>query len=312
MPGGDALAGGAVDVVLRIVEEDVRAEGLQERPLVAAAEEQRLVQAHAPFAQGADHPLVRRRRACGDQRGTDRRGFAGRERGLQRVQRRQEIAERPAGQRLARVLALVAAERFHALLAREALALVAEDHRIAVEGDAQLGGQAIGIDRAGGRGRFLRVLAGRLGQDGRRGDAMAERAPHRLRVGRKEQIGAERLDVRPGRLTGGEGGTHDAQPIVLDRIEDAQPGVGGIARQQDHLHRRRLRRRALVQRQQLAHHRKRHPGRQHIVLALALIRAVRLHPLPLEQGMALFQIEQGARGDRDGEQTGGVVGHFGL
>ena len=63
-PGGDVPARG-IDVVLRIAEEDVGAEGLEERALVAAAEEQRLVQAHAPFAQGTDHPLVRGRRARG-------------------------------------------------------------------------------------------------------------------------------------------------------------------------------------------------------------------------------------------------------
>src|SRR3546814_3450521 len=40
------------------------------------SEEQRLVQAHAPFAQGADHAFVRRRRARGDQRGADRRLLA--------------------------------------------------------------------------------------------------------------------------------------------------------------------------------------------------------------------------------------------
>ena len=106
MPGGDVPARG-VDVVLRIVEEDVGAEGIEERALVAAAEEQRLVQAHAPLAQRADHALVRGCRARGDQRGADRRGLAGRKRGLQAVQRIEEAAERPAGQRLVRALALV-------------------------------------------------------------------------------------------------------------------------------------------------------------------------------------------------------------
>src|SRR3546814_5820681 len=67
MPGGDVLARG-VDVVQRVVEEDVGAEHVQERPLGAAAEEQCLVQAHAPLAQGANHAFVRGRRARGDQR----------------------------------------------------------------------------------------------------------------------------------------------------------------------------------------------------------------------------------------------------
>ena len=68
------------DVVLGIVEEDVGAEGFEERPLGAAAEEQRLVEADAPLAQRADHALVRGHRARGDQRGADRRVLAGRER----------------------------------------------------------------------------------------------------------------------------------------------------------------------------------------------------------------------------------------
>ena len=82
-----------VYVVLRVVEEDVRPEGFQERPLVAAAQEQRFVQAHTPLAQRADDPLVGWRRARGDQRRADRRTFIGREHLLQLVQRRQEVAE---------------------------------------------------------------------------------------------------------------------------------------------------------------------------------------------------------------------------
>ena len=106
------MAGGhmqscAVDVVLGIVEEDVRAEGFQERPLVAAAEEQRFIQAHTPLAQRADHALVRGRRACRHQSGADRRILARGEHGLQGVQGRQEIAERATAERLAGVLALI-------------------------------------------------------------------------------------------------------------------------------------------------------------------------------------------------------------
>src|SRR6218665_830628 len=109
---GDVLAG-AVDVVLRVVEENVGAERLQERPLVAPSQEQRFVQAHAPFAQRADHALVRGRRTRGDQSRADRRTFIGREYLLQLVQRREEIAERTAGQWLARTRLLMLAERLH-------------------------------------------------------------------------------------------------------------------------------------------------------------------------------------------------------
>lgn len=81
-----------------------------------------------------------------------------RERHLQIVQRRQEAAERAARQRFARAFAFVAAEGFHALFARNPLALVAEDHRVAVEGDAQLA---------------LARFAGLLRQDGGHGHITA-------------------------------------------------------------------------------------------------------------------------------------------
>src|SRR5690625_4776817 len=48
-----------VHVERRVIEEDVGAKGFQERSLVAATQEQGLVDAHAPIAQGQDHTLVR-------------------------------------------------------------------------------------------------------------------------------------------------------------------------------------------------------------------------------------------------------------
>ncbi|MNV11065.1 hypothetical protein D3C71_1016160 [compost metagenome] len=248
---------------------------------------------------------MRRRRARGDQRGTDRRILARGEHRLQGVQGGEEIAERAAAERLACVLALMPAECLHALLARDALALVTEDHRIAIEGDAQLAQRSAQVHLFG-RGDGL---AGRLGQDRGCRDAVRQRAPDRVRVGRQEQIGPERLHVGPGGLTGGERGTDDAQPVVLDRIEDAQTGVGRVARQQDHLHPGRLRRLALVERQQLAHHREGHARAQHVVLVLALVLGVGVHAFGLEQRVPFLQVEQGARGHSYGQQSGGVVAH---
>src|SRR5690606_41493368 len=57
----------------------------------------------------------------------------------------------------------------------------------------------------------------------------------------------------------------------LDRVEDAQAGVGRVARQQDHLHLRRILRQALVEREQLAHHREGHARLEDLVLQLALV-----------------------------------------
>src|SRR3546814_11516741 len=62
--------------------------------LGASTEEQRLVQAHTPFAQGADHALVRGSRARGDQGRADRRILARRISRLQPVQRVEEAAKR--------------------------------------------------------------------------------------------------------------------------------------------------------------------------------------------------------------------------
>src|SRR4051794_35609153 len=92
-----------LDVMRRVVEKDIRAERVEERAFVASAEEQRFVDAHAPFAQRQDHALVRGRGAGGDERGANWRAFA-RKRVLQAMQRVEKAAEWAAGQRLAHAL----------------------------------------------------------------------------------------------------------------------------------------------------------------------------------------------------------------
>src|SRR5690348_7704429 len=109
------VAASRLDIDRRIVEEQVRAERLEERSLVAATEEQGLIDAHPPPAQRQDHALVRGRRARGDQRGADRR-ILGRKGGLQTVQRGEEIAERSARERFVPALGFVAVERIEPLL----------------------------------------------------------------------------------------------------------------------------------------------------------------------------------------------------
>src|SRR5690606_41385244 len=54
-------------------------------------------------------------------------------------------------------------------------------------------------------------------------------------------------------------------------------------------------------RSQLAHQRKRHARFKHLVLALALVGLVGGDALALEQRVAVLQVEQRARGDRDGQ-----------
>ena len=58
---------GGLDMNLLIIEKDVRAKCLEKFALGAPAQEKRFVNPDSPFAQGQHHPLVRRRRAGGNQ-----------------------------------------------------------------------------------------------------------------------------------------------------------------------------------------------------------------------------------------------------
>lgn len=96
---------------------------------------------------------------------------------------------------------------------------------------------------------------------------------------------------------------------MLDRVEDAQAGVGRIAREQDHLDawQRRLGR---IEPKQLLHQRKRDARCKRIVLALALKRVERIQSRLFEQRMAFGHVEQRARSDRHNQAVGKVlVGH---
>ena len=103
----------------------------------------------------------------------------------------------------------------------------------------------------------------------------------------------ERRGVMQRALPVGERGALDIQLVVFDGIENAQAGIRGVARHQNHLDLGAVRP-SIVQRQQLAHHIERHAFFQHLVLMLDLIPAIRRQALALVHLMALIQIEQGA------------------
>ena len=84
---GSHVSASRVDVVWRVVEENVGAERFQERPLLATTQEQCLVEAHAPLAQCPNHAFMRGCGARSDQRGADGCMFTDGERHLQVVQR---------------------------------------------------------------------------------------------------------------------------------------------------------------------------------------------------------------------------------
>src|SRR3546814_18279141 len=76
-----------------------------------------------------------------------------------------------------------------------------------------------------------------------------------------------------------------------------------------HFHPRRLGGRAVVEREQLAHQREGDARLEHVVLAATLVFGVGVDALRLEQGVALLEVEQRARGNGDSEQAGGRIAH---
>ncbi len=285
-PAATLVLACAVDVVLRIVEEDIGAETLAGtgrlwRPPRNSAS----IQAHAPFAQRADHPLMRRRRARGHQRRADRRIC------------------RPAGNTSCSVCSAdrkprngppLSGSRTFSLMPAETLPRPARARCARFTSPKITASPSKAMRSWPGRAGPCRSGSGRSGTRSRPcglgrmvAAAMPWRSalPHRFRVGRQEQIGPERLHVWPGRLAGGEGGADDAQVVMLDGIEDAQAGIGRVARRQDDLHPRRFSAAGtLVERQQLAHHREGHARPEHIVLVLALVLGpLGGHAIALEQ-----------------------------
>lgn len=119
-----------------IVEEEVRLELTQEIAFGQATEEHRLVDLDIPFHQCADGALMCRRAARSDQRGTDahrRRALL-----LQTMQRLEQRLERPVGEWLRRLVALVRLEGIKPVVLVHALGLIGEQHRVAIKGDAHL------------------------------------------------------------------------------------------------------------------------------------------------------------------------------
>ena len=75
----------------------------------------------------------------------------------------------------------------------------------------------------------------------------------------------------------------------------------------DHFDPRRIGWRAFVQCEQFAHDRESHAGRQHVVFVAALEAAEEIDAFAFVQAVALFQVEERARGHGNGQQAGPVV-----
>ena len=211
MAGGDMLAG-RIAVAFLVVKEDVGAKCRQEPALGLAPQKQCLVDADAPVAQGEDDALVGRRGACSDQRGADRVALD-RVRRLDIVDGLQHAFEWPAVERGGGGLALTAGKRIQTLFLVDPLRLVAEQHGIAVKGNAQL---------------LLRPPAGRAGQYHGGGKARFQNPSHIFCMGGQEQVSTQGLHVTIRWLPVGKHGPRDIQAKMLDGVENAQAGVGAV------------------------------------------------------------------------------------
>ena len=233
-------AGGVLDVAGLVVEEEVGLELAQELALRQAAEEHRLVDLDVPVHQRADRALVRRRAARGDERGAD--AHAVRRLVLQPMQRRAAAAGTgPAASGVVGLLALVRLEGVEAACLEDALGLVGEQHRVAVEGDAHLVRVRVGGAR-------------RVREDARRRDAGLERRAHVGLVGREEQVGGERPQVAPRRSAAREDAALDRHAVGLRRAEHAHARDRVVAREDHDLD---ALRRRVVEGEELLHQRER-------------------------------------------------------
>ena len=200
-----------------VIEEDVGAECPQECRLLHAAEEQRLVKADVPRAQGTYDPFVSGCAARRDECGADRavllklllQALQGPEKGLERTAFEGFLGGGFRG-----------AEGLEPLLLKYPFRGVREQHRIAVEGQSEWAGR-----RPGDPSRCGKQRGG--------GNAVLQRVADIGGVGGEEQVAPECLDVPVRALAAAESGPGDIQFVGGDGIEYAQAGIGGVARKQD-------------------------------------------------------------------------------
>ena len=94
---------------------------------------------------------------------------------------------------------------------------------------------------------------------------------------------------------------------MMNRIEHAQPGVGAVTGNQNHLDPRATE--AAVQAQEFFHQRERIARREDFVFVLDLILPIGFDAARQVDLVAFAQVEQGARGNRQHQFVIDVIGH---
>ena len=195
------------------------------------------------------------------------------------MQAREERLEGASRQRHVRRRRFRLSEGIEAAFLIHPFGLVGEQHRIPVEGDAQA--PVLGI-----------AFAPTAQQPSRR-HAPRERFLGVLGIGGKKQVAIERMGVAIGALPAAESGANDAEIVLADGVEDAQARVGGVARQQDHVHARCPC--AFVDVEQLAHEDEAVAGREQVAFPRNLVAPVRLKPFAAVDLVAFGKVEQRPR-----------------
>ena len=227
------------------------------------------------MAQGLDDSFVGGCCPGGDQCGAYRAVF-GIKLLLQAVQLGQEGFEWAAVQRLVSGLAFAAGEGLQSVFLIHLFGLVGEQYGITVEGEADL---------------VVVVGVGWAAQQGGSGYPFLQSPAYIFCDIGEEQVYAEGGDITVWAEASTEGCPGDAEFMVFNGVEYPEPGVGGVAGQQDDLHPARGIE-LLVDGEELSGQVEAVAGVQWCILLLDLVVPVGLQAAVLKDLMAFIQVKQ--------------------
>ena len=126
---------------------------------------------------------------------------------------------------------------------------------------------------------------------------MLERQTYIAAIGGKKEVAVESGDITIRTIATAERSAGNIQTVVTNRVENPQPSIGAIAREKDHLNARGLD--EFIEIKQFVHKTESIARSKWLVLVGDLILLISLEALLFKDLMALAEIEQGARRNRD-------------